>query len=233
MNDKPIRARPFEFLTGGDFAPFRTSYDDEGVRVDITAGMVTPPPQDESPDAKIPHYHTYGWYVVCNDRVVLAGDKSSRTIWGVGRFNAWHNQYNGFVGVIEFNSTDNPACLPWTTTKRDLDLSSPLYRRALVRMKKATEPYLKYTNVRKDQEDRVAELEASTTPIPIESVPQSDKMRVPELEPPKVEKGNVLYRKRRTRLRKAAAALGNPNMSYKKIGSSTFEYYYEQEVGED
>ena len=233
LNDERIDAQHFELLVGGNFAPFRTSYSDEGVRVEITAGMATPPAKDESADAKIPHYHMYGWYVVCNDRVVLAGDKSNRTIWGVGRFNAWHNQYNGFVGVISFHSTQNPAALPWTTTKRDLDLSNPLYRRALVRMKKATEPYLKYTNVRKDQEKRVEELEESTKPVPIEDVQPNEEMRVPQLEPLTAEKGNVLYRKSKARLRAAAVALGNRNMSYKEVGSRTFEYHYKREVGED
>ena len=233
LNDKPINGEYFQLLVGEEFVPARSLYEDEGVSVEITAGMAAPPPKDDSADAKIPHYHTYGWYVVCNDRVVLAADKTNRTVWGNDGFNAWHNQYNGFLGVASFHSTEDPAVLPWTTTKRDLDLSHPLYRRALVRMRKATKPYLEYTNARKDHEKRVAELESTTQAVPIEQIEISEAMRVPKLDPPKIQHGNVLYRKPKTRLRAAGAALGNRNMSYREVGSQTFEYYYEREVIED
>jgi len=235
LNGKPIIPANFELLVGDEFIPVRTSYDDGEVTVEITAGMAAPPPRDDSPDARIPHYHAYGWYVICNDRVVLAGDKSSRTVWGNEGFNAWHNQYNGFLGVVSFRSQKNPAALPWTTTKRDLDLSHPIYRRSLQRMKAATKPFLEYTNQLKDQEERAARLEESTRPVPIGKIEMRSSMKVPQLErnAPRVERGNVLYRKPKTRLQAAAAALGNRNMSYKEIGSRTFEYYFEREVCED
>lgn len=59
----------------------------------------------------------------------------------------WHPQYNGFAGFVFFKSDDQRA-LPWMTTKRDLDVASPLYRRALVRMKTITDAFIAYTNAR-------------------------------------------------------------------------------------
>ena len=232
LNQQPIDGHYIQLLVGDDFVPARTSYKEEDVQVEIIAGMAARPPRDDSAEARIPHQHNYGWYVVCNDRVVLAADKSNRTVWGNDGFNAWHNQYNGFLGIASFRSTSDPGALPWTTTKRDLDLSHPAYRRALTRMKAVTKPYIEYTNARKDQEERVAELELSTRPVSIEQVGMSQVLKVPKLEPRKVEMGNVLYRKRKARLKEAATALGNKNMSYKEVGSRTFEYYFTREVDE-
>ena len=234
LNSTAIQPEHFKLLVGDDFAPVRTTYEDNGVHVEITAGMASPPLKDDSAEAKIPHYHRYGWYVVCNDRVVLAGDKSARTVWGNDKFNAWHNQYNGFLGVASFRSRTNPAALPWTTTKRDLDLAHPLYRRALSRMKDATKPYIEYTNARKDQEERMAQVERSTRPVLIDDIKIRPRMKVPRVDPqPRITMGNVLYRKPRKELREAAAALGNINMSYKEIGTRTFEYFRKHEVNGD
>ena len=233
LNSIPINPTYFKLLVGQDFAPLRTTYMDDGVQVEITAGMASPPPKDHTADAKIPHYRMYGWYVVCNDRVVLTGDKTDRTVWGNDGFNVWHNQYNGFLGVVAFHSKDNPAALPWRTTKRDLDLSHPLYRRAISRMKDATKPYLEYTNARKDQEERLAHVERTTEPVLIDDLELRSEMIVPKLDPPRVQMGNVQYRKPRERLKMAAVALGNRNMTYKDIGSRTFEYHFKREVEED
>lgn len=233
LNDNQLVGQVFDLLVGADFVPVRYSYDDDGVVVEIIAGMAAPPPTDDSADAKLPHTYRYGWSVICNDRVVLAGDKTARTVWGNDGFNAWHNQYNGFLGIASFHSKENPAALPWTTTKRDLDLADPIYRRAIVRMKKATKPYLEYTNVRKDQEARVAELERATRAVRIDEVDENEEMKVPEMDPvPRVQWGNVLYRKKKVRLQNAAKALGNRSLTYKEIGSRTFEYFYEREVDE-
>ena len=235
LNEKSIDPEQFELLVGEEFVPVRTVYEEGDVTVEVTAGMAAPPPRDDSADAKIPHYHTYGWYVLCNDRIVLAADKTDRTVWGRDGFNAWHNQYNGFLGVASFHSKTDPASLPWTTTKRDLDLSHHTYRRALDRMREATKPFLEYTNQLKDQEERAARLEKSTRSVPLEKIGMRETMKVPQLDPmpQKAAKGNVLYRKRKSRLKAAAAALGNPNMSYRQVGIRTFEYFFKREVHED
>ena len=233
LNGKQVQADIFSLRAGGEFVPVRTSYRDKGVSVEIIAGMMDRPPDDDSAEAHFPHYRNYGWYVVGNDRVILAGDKTSRTVWGNDRFNAWHNQYNGFLGVVYFHSESSPDDIPWTTTKRDIDLAHPIYRRALARMKKATKPFIDYTNARKDQIQRLADAEQSTTPIPISEIGPSEEMKVPTVKPLVVEMGNVLYRLPRVRLLAAAEALGNRNFSYRAVGLKTFEYFCERELPED
>src|SRR3546814_19306137 len=57
----------------------------------------------------------FGWYVVCNDRVIVLHDKTHKTGWTTN----WHNEYGGFVGWVHFRSKD-PSLLPWNTKKSDI-----------------------------------------------------------------------------------------------------------------
>jgi hypothetical protein len=197
--------------------------------------MAAPPPDDPSAeaqaDSKMPT-ELFGWYVVCNDRVVLAGDKTARTVWGVGGFNNWHFQYNGFLGIASFRS-ENAALLPWTTTKRGIDLSNPLYRRAVVRMKQFTKDYIDYTEERKDDLKNAKELESRAASKSIADVAMRDRLIVPRLQPTKVTMATIQYRRPRAEVLKVAEALGNRNMNYKDVGVKTFEYFKKREVEED
>lgn len=64
----------------------------------------------------------YGWYIVCNDRVILLHDQSYKTGWTTN----WHNEYSGFVGWVYFES-ENPELLPWNTKKTDIRENSEVY----------------------------------------------------------------------------------------------------------
>ena len=147
INGKPVNSYPFALKESTEFKSYRASHDDDQVAVEIIAGMAAPPPHDMEP-SDLPETSYFGWFVVCNDRVVLPADKTDRTVWGDERFPRWHYQYNGFIGMVIFHASD-PNLLPWTTTKRDVDASSALYRRAVTKMKKATRPWTEYTNQRK------------------------------------------------------------------------------------
>ncbi|MFM9597788.1 hypothetical protein ACKI1O_51850, partial [Streptomyces scabiei] len=55
----------------------------------------------------------FGWYVICNDRVI---EMAVREGEDYGWSKAWHNEYNGFLGHIRFNSR-SVDLLPWDSTK--------------------------------------------------------------------------------------------------------------------
>ncbi|WP_318959427.1 ATP-binding protein [Lishizhenia sp.] len=55
----------------------------------------------------------FGWYVVCNDRVIEIAVREGEDY---GWKKAWHNEYNGFVGYIRFHSK-SVGSLPWDSTK--------------------------------------------------------------------------------------------------------------------
>ena len=233
INGEAISGHQYAVKTGAEFQPFRKTYEDEdGVRVDILAGMAAPPPDSNEPAERVETGY-YGWFVFCNDRVVLAADKTQRTVWGHEDFTRWHSQYNGFLGTVLFYG-DDPNRLPWTTTKRDIDESLPLYRRAVREMKAATEPWIEYTNRRKADLDKAKEKEQTATSVPFFGIEENRTFKVPTKSlGPRVKMANIMYRKPREEVEKAAEAFGNKNMTYKRVGERTFEYFMENEVEED
>ncbi len=235
-----IEIDPYEFglREGGDFKPLKISYTDEivtGVTVTIQAGMALGPISDEEipSERPSPQINYYGWFVSCNDRIVLAGDKSDRTVWGHDSFTRWHGQYNGFMGIISFYAED-PYKLPWDTTKRNLDIASPLYRRAVQKMKEATRPWIHYTNARKENIDEAKRLESQAESKLLKQLPDSTQMQLPKIiARPSVQYASVQYQKPLAEVRKVSKALGNIRLPYKEVGIRTFEYYLENVVEEE
>src|SRR5205814_5680134 len=127
-----------------------------------------------------PEVEYYGWFVACNDRIVLAGDKTNKTVWGneITKLPTWHPQYNGFMGLVKFSSAD-PSLLPWTTTKQDVDPTVRVHRRALVQMQAPTRKYIDYTNARKTDPDAARVLEQKAIPQPLAVLKPQPSIQVP------------------------------------------------------
>jgi len=106
----------------------------------------------ESPRASS---HKAGWTVICNDRVVLYGDRSLVTGWGQGTVPRFHNQFLAIAGVVVFEST-NSLKLPLNTTKRGLDTSSDVYLTVLHYMQEGAKVFTSFTNQWKARENEVA-----------------------------------------------------------------------------
>ena len=233
INDVSVKGHVFSVKTSDEFRPHRISYQDRGVKVDIIAGMSAPPPDDTGPPQRTETSY-YGWYVFCNDRVVVAADKSSLTVWGDEEFQNWHYQYNGFIGMVMFSSGD-PKLLPWTTTKRDIDESSPLYRRAINEMKSATLPWIEYTNRRKADLEAARETERAALSVSFFKVGENPTFSVPTPPPdkPRIRMTSIQYSKPQSEVKKVAAALGNANMYNYQVGIETFEYFVKNELEDD
>lgn len=229
VNGKHISGYGYAVRESADFKAYRSEYDDDGVRVEIIAGMAAPPPADLQPSER-PDTGYSGWFVFCNDRVVLPADKTERTVWGDDQFPRWHYQYNGFMGMVLFHSQD-PRQLPWTTTKRNVDDNSPLYRWAVRAMKAATRPWIEYTNQRKADLENARAQERLATKVPVFQVDSSSVLKVPTPpSKPKVQMANILYVKPLAEVQRVRRALGRGNMSYRAVGEKTFDYYVENEV---
>lgn len=105
---------------------------EDGVRVRVTVGFYRPLAKIQEIDEEAERASATdqaGISVVCNDRMVLEKDKTIRTGWGDGGVPRYHPQFRGIAGLISF-STDTPERLPINTTKRDLEVGSPIYLRA-------------------------------------------------------------------------------------------------------
>ncbi|MDZ7661647.1 ATP-binding protein [Thiohalophilus sp.] len=233
MDNEPIEPYRFMLRESDEFEPMRHTYiDEEGVEVEIIAGMSGLPPEDISPSQQDDKVEYYGWFVACNDRIVLAGDKTKATVWG-DEFPVWHTQYNGFMGIVNFKSSD-PSLLPWTTTKREIDLQDAIYKRALHHMKKVTRNYIDYTNERKDSTDEARALEDKAKPKPILELKNRELFRVPSFSgKSKVDMANIQYRVERDRARQVGEQLGSKGMTLTQIGIKTFEYFYSNEVEDE
>jgi Histidine kinase-, DNA gyrase B-, and HSP90-like ATPase len=210
----------------GSIEPATVEYVDEGVQVRLIAGLASLPQEDIEPGARPsgdPRF--FGWFVICNDRVVLAADKTSLTVWGNDGFPIWHPQYNGFMGLCFFSSTD-PAQLPWTTTKRGVDSGNGVYRRAVTRMKQLTRTFTTYTDRRKEVIEIVRVAEGRAPLVAATGLPARAEMRLPEIpQVPRVRIVNIQYKKPAEEITRVAAALGNRVMAAKEVGEKTFEFY--------
>jgi hypothetical protein len=237
LNDKPIVGWQIELRQSDEFAAVRVEYEDDSsadkVVIEIIGGMAASPPESADPDEEDDGDKRFGWYVVCNGRIVLAADKTVISGWGTEDWPQWHRQYSGFIGLILFTAA-NAAALPLTTTKRSVDLSSEVYRRARPRMREITKSWIAYTNARKQSLENAKQKEAAAVAIPIYSVPLLAAVRLPMIAPRVSETpANVHYAVPTTRMKKLAKALGSVNLTYRDVGLKSFDYAYDDLVGED
>lgn len=78
----------------------------------------------------------FGWYVVCNDRLIEIASKEPR----LGFSATWHAEYNGFVGWLHFVS-DYPGDLPWNTKKTRIDTNLKVFQDAHPKLKKFSDDF--------------------------------------------------------------------------------------------
>ncbi|MEQ1753506.1 MAG: ATP-binding protein [Micropepsaceae bacterium] len=220
----------FDMRSGEGFSPARIAYKDEsGVRVEIFAGMASIPADEDSEIRSDRDTALSGWYVFCNDRTIIAADKSERTVWGYASIPDWHVQYNGFKGLVFFRSAD-PSLLPWTTTKRDIDLRSPVYRRALSKMREPTRAWTAYTNQRKGDVEKAKGAEKRTNAVSLLDLPKRASMALPKLRGPARTSITISYQQSRAKVGEVRRALGDEALTNREVGERTFDYYYDREV---
>jgi hypothetical protein len=229
INGKAVSPYNYAVKTSADVEPMHFTYSDSGVKVQIVAGMAAVPPENTDPSAlEKREAEYYGWFVVCNDRVVVAADKSNATVWG-NDFPAWHPQYYGFMGIATFEAP-RADLLPLTTTKRGVDTSNPVYRRAVAEMKKVTREFTNYTNRRKESLELARAVEDRAPLVAIANLQERRTIKLPEIVAPKVRMVSIQYSRPVEEVTRVGAALGNRHMPAKQVGVATYEYYLENFV---
>ena len=106
--------------------------------------------EQEESEKGLRNRETAGWTVICNDRVVIAADKSRVTGWGEAGVPAYHSQFTALAGVVIFRSND-ALKLPVTTTKRGVDQNSELFGQIKEVMREALKHFTSFTNKWKGQ----------------------------------------------------------------------------------
>jgi len=232
VNGKPVVGRMPELRTSEDFRPLHDTQTDGGVTVEMLAGMAFPPPDEPSPDDSDKAEAIAGWYILCNGRVVLAADTSSVTGWGVD-VPRWHNQYNGFFGLVLFTAADT-VLLPMTTTKRGVDVSSGVYQRVRARMNAPMRAWIDYTNARKRDLEQARGREEASQALGVTDVPARPAVQLPVAPTKPVERtANINYAKPLRRVRQLAAGFGDVTMTYRDVGQESFEYAHKMLADED
>lgn len=159
VNDKPVKAKPLALQWEGvtklkkkekeAIAPYLYEGYEADVKVTVAVGFHRALPSEEeiinAETGKRRKRDTAGWTVVCNDRVVVANDKTILTGWGEAGVPKYHPQYISISGIVHFQSTDARK-LPITTTKRGIDASSELYLRVKERMREGMKLFTTYTS---------------------------------------------------------------------------------------
>jgi len=208
VNSKEIEAKPLDILfpnnfDSGTITPYLYVGDTDNVSIKIMVGFYRQLASEiEIEDEKqIPRSRdNAGWTIICNDRVILYRDKTQITGWGDGDVPKYHNQFIAIAGVVIFYSNE-PLKLPINTTKRGIDMQTPVYWQARKYMKQGLKKFTDFTNYWKGQEEETKPKFTNTNPSSVNkaiaSIPNdmwkqvrgetSSKYFVPELPRPSTE----------------------------------------------
>ncbi len=124
LNGKPLQKKGI-VLFNAESQPYLFEKEIDGVNIRIAAGL-----------SYVGEPRTSGWYIYCNDRLVLEADKTDITLWGTSGIPRWHVDYVMFKGIIYFDSEDTLK-LPLTTTKKGIDSTSEIYSKTKLYIREA------------------------------------------------------------------------------------------------
>lgn len=219
------------------------------VDVKLYAGTVSPPSkvsasrnEDESQAENFQDPGDAGWYLFCNDRLLLVADRTPITGWGSPAA-AYHPQYRHFRGFV-YLSADDSSLLPWNTTKTAVDRDSEVFRIVQSEMKTALVAVQAVINRAKTERTRFDEVGVKpeiliafddAPDIPISDLSPSDRIVVPaapiHAKPisPIVNVQRIQYSIDPERFKEVSDMLGVTTGS--EVGRLTFDYFYDKEIG--
>lgn len=200
---------------------------EDEVKVELKAGL-----GERSPDEA-------GWYIFCNGRLVLDGDTEDTTGWGSDTIPQYHNDFSRFRGVANFKS-ENPAALPWNTTKTDVNPDSPVFRNAKQEMEQMMSPVIdslrQIANEKSEKgESTVEQKVADSGMVDVSEVKSDEEQSFTSPKPDQEEDDEpdevyIQYSKEEEVVDKAKEVLEVD--TNRAVGIKTFEYFYNYEVGE-
>lgn len=190
-----------------------------------------------------------GWYVFCNDRLILAKDKSANTVWTGSKGDGvplWHAQYHRFRGFVFFEAKDS-SNLPWNTTKTGMDMDSPVYknvRSQMILMTKQVMDLMDKLKTEREKDNPIEEQKLNRTvdeavkngrvpvlELRVKTDSLKDTFTFPEHLFSPVGKGNhinISYSVPRDKYQQVRSYL--QVSSAKDVGKLTFDYFCENEL---
>lgn len=122
VNNISIAPSYMKIIDCEEIKPIKKTLALSDVNVVIVAGIANKTNPDDA-----------GWYLYCNNRLIVAADKSPLTTWNDANNVKFHSDFAAFRGFVFFNSKD-PEKLPWNTSKTGIDTSSNVYITAKLTM---------------------------------------------------------------------------------------------------
>lgn len=223
LNGKDIIGTDISFLWSKSLKPFYKELNmaKDNVKVKIYCGIGEALPS------------IAGWYIFCNDRLVLEADKSYTTGWKEAKEDEssiikYHNKFAMFRGVLIFNSKDSSK-LPMTTTKTGIDSDHPIFKATRPEMLTAMKQVLTFLNKIDEKEIR-DDLVNNSEKKNIEEIKNEDKNLQPKFVAPTIQgikndSGYVTisYAKDKATVEKIKAFFGVSNN--REVGEKTFDYF--------
>lgn len=232
LNKKQIKGFSEELLIPKESRPYFINGNVDGVHYKIVAGL-----------GKIGEPKRSGWYIFCNNRLVVESDQTSLTGWGVNSIPKWHIDYVMFRGFV-FLDSEETSKLPLTTTKKGLDASSIVYRKILPYMRNAmikVTSFLKHVTGLKEEANEYRKMIGETSyKISIEEIlnytPDNNEEGEKSFLSPILDLQKISEKKDTVRVaydvkkKIAEEAKNNAEVnSYKELGKTTFNYYIKME----
>jgi hypothetical protein len=241
LNGEALRPSRPELTLSSEISPVHISEEigvnGSSVRMELYAGIVAARETTESDDIE-PEELSYapqaGWYVFCNNRLLVAADTSSLTGWGEGA-NAYHPQYRNFRGYVYLYG--DSSLLPWNTTKTGVDRDSRVFRIAKAQMTIALRGVQTFLNKAKNEGQRVPEEDRVLAPalakakqVALAEVPLSRVMVYPEPVTRRAEDSikRISYAVGREDFDAVADVLETESAS--EVGRRTFQFFLETQV---
>lgn len=186
-----------------------------------------------------------GWYIFCNDRLIVAQNQQKETGWGDG-LPKYHAQYYRFRGYVFFEASDS-SNLPWNTTKTGMDMDSPYFKKIRSQMILMTRQVMDLLDKLKEEktldnpeEDQKLNkavnksLNTATSTV-VEVLKETNNLNTTfqypaELfNPPKKNKSvKISYQISNDQFEAVKQHMGEK--SPKEVGLKTFKYYYDNEL---
>lgn len=249
LNGESLTGLEKELLSGPDFAPINHSFvvtsDYGDVAVRIIAGITEVERRDiGKDDGDAENFRgggDAGWWIFCNDRLLLMREKSRLTGWGDNLPN-FHPQYREFRGYAYLSAAET-AALPWNTTKTGIDEESRVWRHVQAQIKIAGSEVVSVLNrIKRESETAVTEDDMPT----VKAMESASLVRTETLQPrqtfmappPKRAAKKTVPRKPKTKKLQFEVPLERFEAVAQKVGTSvvaevgrqTFDYFYEREV---
>lgn len=222
INEEKLNVIPSQLYLSKDIKPAYFAMDINGVNVKIYAGIA-----DREPSKA-------GWYIFCNDRLIIEADQSGITGWGNGHA-AFHNNVAWFRGYVYFESKDAMK-LPWNTMKSGIDTENEIYRATklqMINMMKTVTSFLNKVAEEKDEDEsnlRGAILQTvavKVKDIDVKKLKLEKVMTVPKITKSAPKTKKISYDKSILEVEKVQKVLQVNTL--KEIGEKTFEYFLAME----